>query len=451
MMKRSRHWLSSILEKAGFIAMTVLVPSALFPAYAGAAPMLEAVSNRADLVSGGDVLLRVRPAGAEPGVLSVNGTPLPGSLHAAPDKDGFLALVTGLKVGTNTVSYASGGKTTTLPVTNYPIGGPIFSGPHLKPWACTTQNNGLGPATDADCNAPTTYAYFYKKAGSSPAEFLPYDPAKSAPADLATTTTDQGKTVPYIVRVETGTINRSIYKITVLFDPASPWTAWNPQPAWNGKVLQIFVGGAASPFWQGPLANNFDDNALSRGFATMSAGMMIYGTAGNIKLNAEAVMMLKERLAEAYGPIRYSIAMGGSGGAIQQHGITEQYPGLIDGLIPVRTYPDAWSLVVNGHDCMLLSQYFLATSPTMWTNPAHRIAVNGHTTELECPGQDGPLTFGGRWFPATNGSCQLPPSDRYSPFLNPRVVRCTFRGYHVNVLGTRPDGLVNEVMDNVGV
>ena len=66
----------------------------------------------------------------------------------------------------------------------------------------------------------------------------------------------------------------------------------------------------ASPFWQGPLANNFDDNALSRGFATMSAGMMIYGTAGNIKLNAEAVMMLKERLAEAYGPIRYSIAMG---------------------------------------------------------------------------------------------------------------------------------------------
>jgi hypothetical protein len=66
MMKRSRHWLSSILEKAGFIAMAVLVPSAVFPAYAGAAPMLEAVSNRADLVSGGDVLGWISRSGHGP-------------------------------------------------------------------------------------------------------------------------------------------------------------------------------------------------------------------------------------------------------------------------------------------------------------------------------------------------------------------------------------------------
>ena len=85
---------------------------------------------------------------------------------------------------------------------------------------------------------------------------------------------------------------------------------------------------------------------------------------------------------------------------------------------------------------MLLSQYFLATSPTMWTNPAHRIAVNGHTTELECPGQDGPPTFGGRWFPATNGSCQLPPSDRYSPFLNPGV--CAARSEAITSMCSAP-------------
>ncbi len=174
--------------------------------------MLEAVSNRADLVSGGDVLVRVRPpasnAATDGGTLSLNGTPLAEALHPAPDGDGMLALVTGLQVGSNnTVAFASGGRTATLVVTDYPIGGPIFSGPHLQPWVCTSQNNGLGAPMDADCNAPTSYTIFYKKTGTAPPEFAAYDAATPPPAaEIATTTTDQGVTVPYIVRVETGTI-----------------------------------------------------------------------------------------------------------------------------------------------------------------------------------------------------------------------------------------------------
>ena len=46
---------------------------------------------------------------------------------------------------------------------------------------------------------------------------LPAGP--SYPADLVQTTTTQGKTVPYIVRVETGTINRAIYQTAILHDP----------------------------------------------------------------------------------------------------------------------------------------------------------------------------------------------------------------------------------------
>ena len=44
-----------------------------------------------------------------------------------------------------------------LTLTNHPIGGPIFSGPQVTPYACNpnASNPPLGPAVDAQCNAPT--------------------------------------------------------------------------------------------------------------------------------------------------------------------------------------------------------------------------------------------------------------------------------------------------------
>lgn len=433
-----------------FMRPAALAAAILSAAAVHAAPMLETVSNRADLVSGGDVLVRVRPVGEGQGTLSVNGAPLSGALRPAPNKDGYLALVTGLKNGANTLTYAAGGRTATLDVTNHPIGGPIFSGPHLLPWTCTTQNHGLGPAVDADCNAPTAYTYFYKKQGTT--DFLPYDPARPPPAaEIASATTDQGRTVPYIVRVETGTLNRTLYKITVLFEPGKPWTPFEPQAAWNGKLLYLFGAGAQTQYTQGVLVNTFDDPGLSRGFATAAAVMTTEGQNANSKLNAEALMMVKERFAESYGAIRYTIGSGCSGGAIQQHSIADQYPGLLDGLLPVCSYPDLWSLAVNSHDCQLLSTYFVYTAGALWTNPAHRTAVLGLNSEQECPGQDGPAAFGGRWFPVTNPSCMLPGEARFNPFTNPAGVRCNLRGYYVNQLGKRADGLVNQVFDNVGV
>src|SRR4029453_11552102 len=266
-----------------------------------------AISNRADLVSGGDVLLRVTlPRGTKDAV-SLNGVTVRNALHAAPDGRGYLALVTGLALGDNTVTVSAGKHKAHLEVTNYPISGPIFSGPHLQPWLCTTEANGLGPPLDADCNAPTRFAFFYKNPATPPA-FVPYAPANPPAASLiATTTTDQGRTVPYVVRQETRTLNRTIHRLTGLFSPAKPWTPWAPQPAWNGKVLYLFGAGAGLQYTQGNIAATFDDNGLSRGFATAAAVMTNHGTNANAKLNAEALMMVKERLAETYGAIRYTI------------------------------------------------------------------------------------------------------------------------------------------------
>ncbi len=413
---------------------------------------IEAVSNRADLVSGGDVLLRVTLPRGTKGVLSLNGATIRNALHAAPDGRGYLALATGLALGDNIVTVSAGRHKEHLEVTNHPISGPIFSGPHLQPWLCTTEANGLGVPLDADCNAPTRFAFFYKNTATPPA-FVDYDPANPPAASLiATTVTDQGRTVPYIVRQETGTLNRTIYRITVLFDPARPWAPWAPQPAWNGKVLYLFGAGAGLQYTQGNIAATFDDNGLSRGFATAAAVMTNHGTNANAKLNAEALMMVKERLAETYGPIRYTIGSGCSGGAIQQHSIGDQYPGLIDGLLPVCSYPDTWSLAVNSHDCHVLTPYFNTTSPSLWMNQADRLAVLGQTSEQECPGQDGPAAFGGRWFPVTNTSCLLPPEALYDPVTNPHGVRCGLKDYHINELGVRrQDGFTYQVFDSVGV
>ncbi len=412
---------------------------------------IEAVSNRADLVSGGDVLLRVNLPRKHQGMLSVNGAAVPGALHPASDGNGYLALVTGLPLGRNTITLSAQGHMVHLDVTNHPISGPIFSGPHLQPWICTTATNGLGAPLDADCNAPTRYDFFYKNTATPPA-FVAYDPANPPPsAQIAITTTDRGVTVPYIVRVETGTLNRSIYKITVLFNPTQSWTPWAPQPAWNGKLLYLFGAGAGLQYTQGSLNNTFDDNSLSRGFATAAAVMTNHGTNANAKLNAEALMMVKEHLAEAYGPIRYTIGSGCSGGAIQQHSIGDQYPGLLDGLLPVCSYPDTWSLAVNSHDCHVLTPYFTTTSPLLWANLADRLAVLGLNSEQECPGQDGPAAFGGRWFPVTNSSCLLPASALYNPVTNPQGVRCSLNAYHINELGVRPDGFTFQVFDSVGV
>src|SRR6185436_5477711 len=85
-------------------------------------PQIEAVSNRADLISGGDVLLRVTlPPKSSAAVLSLNGVPIPGALHAAPDGNAYLALVSGLALGDNAVTVAAGRHKAHLTVTNHPI------------------------------------------------------------------------------------------------------------------------------------------------------------------------------------------------------------------------------------------------------------------------------------------------------------------------------------------
>src|SRR5262249_28256644 len=159
-----------------------------------------------------------------------------------------VGLITGLPVGTSTIAADAARAHGTLTVTNYPITGPVLSGPWLQPFICQTavftlpDGSKLGPPLDTNCSARTTVQYIYKPvdAPNAPRQwYKPLPSTSSLPPDIAKTTTMTGETVNFIVRVETGTMNRGIYQNAVLHDPTvdpvvSPFT---PPKGWNRRLV----------------------------------------------------------------------------------------------------------------------------------------------------------------------------------------------------------------------
>ena len=71
--------------------------------------------------------------------------------------------------------------------------------------------------------------------------------------------------------------------------------------------------------------------ALGRGFAVMSTALDNAGHNCNLLTQAESLVMAKERLVEQYGPIRYTIGTGCSGGSLTQQQVANAYPGHLPG------------------------------------------------------------------------------------------------------------------------
>lgn len=181
------------------------------------------LSGRPDMVTGGDTLIE---ANAAPGKFSasLNGHDVTSDFKPGKMQGSLVGHVDGLNPGKNTLEIKTGKGSAKLELVDYPITGPVFSGPHQKPFVCQTESAGLGIALDADCSVRTVVTYAYKstlprpggRAGAPPAPgalpggFKAYDPAAGRPADMAKITTSDGKSVDYIVRRERGTINRAI-------------------------------------------------------------------------------------------------------------------------------------------------------------------------------------------------------------------------------------------------
>jgi hypothetical protein len=437
-------------------ALSVAGPSS---ASASSRMQIKVLSNRADLVSGGEALVEIVPPSgvrARRVRASLNGRDVTREFAVRSDRR-FYGLLVGLRNGVNVLAARlPGGWGAELRIDNHAIGGPIFSGFQIQPWECTTAGNGLGVASDAKCDAPTKFRYVYMSARAQ--GFQPYDPA-SPPSDVAMTRTDQGTTVPYVVRVEEGAQDRGIYEIAALFDPRKPWTAWAPQKGWNHKLFYEFGPSCGTVHSQSSPESVLDDMALSRGFMVAGSSMNVLGSNCNTVTSAEAVMMLKQRIIDRYGFIRYTIATGCSGGSIGQQVVANAYPGLVDGLLPQCVFPDNWTTGLEVQDCHLLDHYFNDTSPQLWTDAAQRAAVDGHHDPSDCAAWD--ATFA----PVSNPThgCGGPMSADYNPVTNPTGCRATLQDFSLPILGKRPSvewtshaeqvahGFAKSPFDNVGV
>ena len=481
--------------------------------------VIRTLSNRADLVSDGDALVEVQVPKTVPMqkvTLTLNGADVGATFVADEQARTLRGVLTGLANGNNVFVADSNGQGkgrpwASLTITNHPRGGPILLGAQASPWVCATPSpvaqSGNTPASnasglttlavDAACNIATEYKLFYRTttAGCStalpdpsppaaqPANncFKPYTPG-SSPADLATTTTTTGRTVPYIVRVERGTMNRGIYDIVVLFDPAQPWSALAPQPQWNGKVVYSFGASTGQPRQQFRTEQNWaDDAALSRGFMVVDNSITDSLYNSNRVLVAESVMMMKEHIVDRYGEIRYTLGNGCSGGSIQQNTVASIFPGLLDAIQPSCDYPDSITTGMEVTDCVLLVDFYagpewaaLMAGKSQAEINAKKTAINGHLDQIGCQSWNNAFGFNnkpGNYVPllvvnqatgavgpvgAPRNNCRLPAALVYDPVTNPNGTRCGDADLAAAVWGTTAGIPPNSVRarqtgDNVGI
>jgi hypothetical protein len=456
---RARHLLPSVLLAA------LLVPLAPGPQpAASAAPRkplgVQVLSNRADLVSGGDVLVAVKlPRAVAPRTVRVtlDGRDVTQRFKVRPDGR-YQGLVHGLAVGKNRLRVTAPGYAGRQVITNHPNGGPIFSGPQHGPYQCQPS------ARDAQCNEPASYSLLYKSTDPTKPGLHPYDP-DNPPSDLATTTTDEGVRVPFVVRREDGFQARDRYSILTLFQPDRGWKPWKPQPQWNRKVLATHGGGCGASY--APGTPRLDDyagtipavpgveqsyvTALGKGFAVVSTALNNTGHNCNLATQAESMMMVKERLVERYGPVRYTIGTGCSGGSIAQHTIANAYPGIYQGLVTTCSYPDVLTAGAQFADYHLLRLYF--EDPSRWAPgvvwlPHQMSEVEGHLTHLNAVTADEGL-FKSAIDPehacrGTRDPVADDPATRFDSDLNPAGVRCSILDMMRNPLGVRPESVWSE-------
>ena len=464
------RWLAPIFIVGVLVALGVSdsAVSATFDDGGGVGE-ISVVSNRADLISGGDALVSVDLI-ANPRAIRVelNGNDITNAFAVRPNGR-YEGLVTGLVEGKNTLRVRpANGVGRWIEITNHPIGGPVFSGEQIQPWLCRTQlqsgtTPALGPAVDDKCNAAAPVVeHFYRTLTNTWAAYNPDSPP--APDAVAQTTTDQGKTVPFIIQRVTGTANRGIYQVAVLVDPTRPITPWSTEQPWNRKYVNTF-GGACSVNYQQPTVGDVRDaTRLGLGFAVGTSSLNTYANSCSDVISAEALMMTKEIITERWGPILYTIGDGGSAGTMQQHMISNAYPGLLNGLMTSLLYEDHWFQVVDSFDCLLLSRYFgLGGAPAGWGgggNPLLSTAALRQLVYGTNPSNPDAKCSQKIFFTATELiadspiGCAGPPNTppwRWHALTNPTGTRCTIQDYMKYVFGVGPDNKAPRPIDNVGL
>lgn len=431
---------------------------------------ISVLSTKSWLITGGDALVQIAV------VQSANPQPYTVRLNELDITEQFVsvsaskrqALLTNLPAGESylEVETTNGNATESLVLTNYSRTGPIFSGPHESPFVCQTEEftlvtgESLGPARDLDCSVATRIDYVYWS--DQEADFKPYALTEEGerPRDLAYLASNAE--TPFIVRVETGTVNRAIYEISMLHDPAdSRLNPWNRSSAWNNKLVYTHGGGCRSGWHQQGLVTGgvLTKGLLEQGYALGSSTLNVFGQNCNDLLASETHIMVKEAFIESYGVPTYTLATGVSGGSYQSQQTADNYPGVFDGIIVGLSFPDVTSATIfTLADARLLNYYFREVNPDGFTTEQER-AVAGFAEHASIANLsrgaarlDPVFSIDGL---AEEQGSELSTDDleaqRYSD-LNPAGLRATVYDHTVNVYGTLENTTIAQrPLDNVGV
>ncbi|MBT8101161.1 MAG: hypothetical protein KJO82_15505, partial [Gammaproteobacteria bacterium] len=366
------------------------------------------------------------------------------------------------------------------------------------PFACRTEGSGLGqPLVDnqdgagiavfavdgegrktdriigysKDCSINSRVMYYYRNIETG--EFLPFDEQAGDIEEL----TISGMTVPFVVRLEIGTINRHIYIIALLRGPDD-----TPQAAdlsyWNRKLIYQLRGGVGIGRRQGRIPPDYIPNRgadfLQRGYAIAHSTANQTSTSYDIELAEDTLARVKRQFIARYGEPLHTIGIGKSGGAIQQYLIGQNRPGLLDAGVAMYSYPDTVTQITRVMDCELLEYYFdvVDADNEKWQRRSQRSWIEGFNARDDLPNQFEQIRAlqklaRGRWPGWSDGHTECSRSWRnLTPHVaNPRYayfeslfapdvakqVPFTFWDHQKRVYGTDDQGYARRTFDNIGV
>jgi hypothetical protein len=322
-----------------------------------------------------------------------------------------------------------------------------------------------------DCSINTRVLYYYRSRESG--KFLPFEEQ----ADDVEAITIDGQSVPFVVRLEIGTINRHIYIIALLRGPND--TPETPDLSfWNRKLLYQLRGGVGIGRRQGRIDPNYIPNRrsveLQQGYAIVHSTANQTSTSYDIELAEDTMARVKRQFVARYDEPIYTIGLGKSGGAIQQYLIGQNRPGLLDAGIAMYSYPDTVTQITRVMDCELLEYYFdvVDADNDKWQRWSQRSWIEGFNARDDIPNMFEQMRALqalslGQWPSWSNGQTECTQSWRnLTPHMaNPRYtyfaslfapsveeqVPFTYWDNQKRVYGTDENGLARRTYDNVGV
>jgi hypothetical protein len=429
---------------------------------------LETLSARADMISGDSVLLGAQVKGLDGSFITfkLNGTTVIVDFELTPIGKVQPGLLTGLKPGQNTLQvYVDGEFTKELILTAHPVSGPIFSGPQQSPYLCLSElapdRNGqvrgfdIGNGErlnldklDENCHLPRRVDYVYISREQSKSGFQALTDLSQIPEDVAVINTESGAK-PFVVLLETGTINRAVYQIATLVNVEGK----SKRPHWNRRLIYTFGGGCEAGFHQGTDTGGvLRESLLAQGYAIASSTLNVNRQGGcNDVVSAETAMMVKEHFIETVGLPDHTIGLGSSGGAMQQHLIANAYPGILDGLIVGASFPDPITYFMDSADCALPLRNYLNNIDV---SDEVKTAIGGWQQWATCD-----LSLGQRPARISPYDCagEIPVDLAYNETTNPKGIRCSIYDSMKNIFGEVSHPRIENLTvaptphDNVGV